>query len=62
MASQGRTYVEEFLNFNEASRWLEGHLEDYKVKNIWVVTEACIIFKGGLYKCTFSVNNQKAMS
>lgn len=61
---QIKTYSEEFQEFDDATRWLEGHLEDYsdEYRGIWVITQVNLHFQGGLYKCVFSVSNQKAMS
>lgn len=63
MNKQTKTHIEEFFNFSAASLWMGNHIREYSRKNtIWVITQSSIIFKGNLYKCTFSVSNQKEMS
>jgi hypothetical protein len=63
MENRTRTYVEEFLNFKDASNWLDAYNDEYlEHKNVWEITQCALVLRGNKFQCTFSVSNQKAMT
>lgn len=63
MENRTRTYIEEFLNFHDASLWLGEYNKEYLARtDVWQITQCALVLKGNLYKCTFSISNQKAMT
>ena len=36
--------------------------EAFARPGVWQITQCALVLKGNLYKCTFSISNQKAMT
>ena len=63
MENRTRTYIEEFISLHDANVWLTGHYNDYITKDlVWQITQCSVVFRENLFKTTFSVSNQKAMT
>lgn len=45
-----RTFIETFFNFQEASLWIEKHLEEYDSKE-WFLEQCSINLINGGYRC-----------